>query len=154
MSSSPVTTRLSKPVGDDQIHAWAIEYFRTRNKNRVHQFVLNEFERANISQATLARRLGRRPEVISRMLGAPGNWTLDSVSDLLFAICGGEASYTLSLPLENPTRNYQHQDENMETRGGPFFYEPPSNSNLTSAESWNQDSKQPNPAYLKEKEAV
>lgn len=44
------------------------------------------------------------------MLGGPGNWTLDTYSDLLFAIAGGEAEYGIGYPLDAVPRN-QHQPE-------------------------------------------
>ncbi|MEC7593676.1 MAG: hypothetical protein VYA64_09600, partial [Pseudomonadota bacterium] len=58
-----------------------------------------EFRKSGLTQAELARRMGRRPEVVSRMLGAPGNWRLDTVSDLLFAISGAEAAFTTRYPM-------------------------------------------------------
>jgi hypothetical protein len=66
---------------------------------------LTEFQNSGLSQADLARRLGKRPEIISRLLGAPGNWGLDTVSDLLFAISGAEPDYAVSYPFDVPARN-------------------------------------------------
>jgi len=75
------TTRLSKK---------SLGYFRARLKNRLHQLVLSEYlkleAREGFTKADLARRIDKRPEQITRMLGAPGNWTLDTVSDLLLAM--------------------------------------------------------------------
>jgi hypothetical protein len=68
------------------------EYFRARLKSRFHQLVVKEFlrhEDLGLTQAELARRIGKRTEVINRLLGAPGNWTLNTVSDLLLGM-GGE----------------------------------------------------------------
>src|SRR5947209_2537173 len=36
------------------------------------------------------------PEVITRLLGAPGNWTLETISDLLLGIAGEELEPTSS----------------------------------------------------------
>jgi hypothetical protein len=83
----------------------ALAYFRARNRNNAYHAVIREFQDSGLSQATIARRLDKRPEIISRLLGAPGNWTLDTVSDLLFAISGAEPTYELSYPLEKPARN-------------------------------------------------
>ena len=105
MTMSPKTSTLVEPAGEGSIPLGTLGYFRARNRGRVHDLVLREFERAGISRATLARRLKKRPEVVTRMLGGPGNWTLDTVSDLLFAIAGGEPSYTIFYPLNQPPRN-------------------------------------------------
>lgn len=72
----------------------------------MYELVVSEFQKSRITKATLARRLGKRPEIISRLLGAPGNWTLNTVSDLLFAISGGEPEYGVRHPLREPPRNY------------------------------------------------
>jgi hypothetical protein len=68
--------------------------------------VMREFKKAGISRATLARRLGKRPEQVSRLLGGPGNWTLDTVSDLLFAINGAEPEYATRYPFEEPPQKW------------------------------------------------
>ncbi len=99
------TTKLSKPQGDDPIPRGSLGYFRARNRHRLYSLVIDEFERSGISQATLARRLRKSPEVICRWLGAPGNWRLDTVSDLLFAIDGGEDAHSMQYPLEQAPRN-------------------------------------------------
>ena len=105
VTTSHKTFSLSKPVGNERIPLEAIAYFRARNRNNAYHTVICEFQDSGLSQATVARRLGKRPEIISRLLGAPGNWTLDTVSDLLFAISGAESKYGLSYPLEKPVRN-------------------------------------------------
>jgi hypothetical protein len=70
----------------EELSGKALGYFRARLKNRLHQLVLAEFERAGCSKASIAKRIDKRPEQITRLLGAPGNWTLDTVSDLLLAM--------------------------------------------------------------------
>lgn len=66
-------------------------YAATLTRAELHALVLDAFERANISQVTLAKRLGKRPEQVSRILAGPGNWTIDTVAELLFAIDGSLA---------------------------------------------------------------
>ena len=96
---------LSKPEGRFPIPLGTLGYFRGRNRWRIYEFVLAEFRKSGLSQADLARRLRKRPEVISRLLGAPGNWGLDTMSDLLFAISGGEPRYGIAHPLDGAARN-------------------------------------------------
>jgi len=90
----------SKPTGDGRVPEWTLGYFRTRNKYRVYSLVIDELEKSGISQATLARRLGKGPDLVYRWLGSPGNWTLDTLSDFLFATSGAESGYSILYPLD------------------------------------------------------
>jgi hypothetical protein len=87
-------TEIADVFGDAPLAEDTLIYFRERFRRRLHQLILEEFvrlEAAGISRAHLARRINRKPEQITRWLAAPGNWTLDTVSDLLLAM-GGEVS--------------------------------------------------------------
>jgi hypothetical protein len=110
MTTYRPTTAPSKPTGADRIPIGTLGYFRARNKHRVYDLVVKEFKKAGISQADLARRLGLGTDRVCRMLGAPGNWTLDTASDLLFAISGAEPTYGLAYPLERPKSNWRAPD--------------------------------------------
>lgn len=100
------TSFLSKPVVGIPISAPTLAYFRSRNRRKLHSLVLKEFKESGISQAELCVRLRKDPATISRMLGTPGNWGLDTASDLLFAIRGGEPSYRMEYPLDKPAINH------------------------------------------------
>jgi len=80
----------SKAVGKEPISAGRLGYFRARLKNRLHAIVFDEFVRlektSGLTRRQLAARIGKKAEQITRWLGAPGNWTLDTVSDLLLAM--------------------------------------------------------------------
>ncbi len=91
---------LSKPTGRDPIDPATLAYMRQRNRGRVYSAVIDEFEKSGISQADLAGRLHKGTDQISRWLGSPGNWTLDTVSDLFFAISSGEPAYGVQYPLD------------------------------------------------------
>ena len=110
MPTSRATFTLSKPLGESRVPLSTFGYFRARNKRRAYDLVMKEFRRSGLSQATLARRLGKGTDRVCRMLGGPGNWTLDTMSDLLFAISGSEPVYSLQTPLDKPARNYIGQD--------------------------------------------
>ena len=107
MITSKKTTTMYKPIDGEKIPDWTVSYFRQRNKNRVHSLILSELKKAGVSQAELARRLGKKPDVICRWIGAAGNWTLDTVSDLLFAINGNEVDYSTCDPFHKIIRNYK-----------------------------------------------
>lgn len=105
MNTSHSTSGLSKPSGDDRIPNGVIEYINTRNRLRLFEVVQRELINSDITQAQLARRMGRSTAQISHLLGAPGNWTADTASTIIFAISGGVLNYTVSYPLEAPPRN-------------------------------------------------
>ena len=110
MNTSQETAMLSKPTGADQIPLGTIWYFRARNRMRLYSLVMSEFKKSGLSQADLARRLGKKPDRICKTLAAPGNWTNDTPSDYLFAISGAEIKYELSYPLDGAPRNFTVPD--------------------------------------------
>jgi hypothetical protein len=88
MSFSPNRLALSSPQGNERIPAGTLGYMRAEVKSVFFDCVLGEFEKSNISQKDLADRIGKGEAQISRYLGSPGNWTLDTVAELLFGISG------------------------------------------------------------------
>ena len=95
MSTQLPVSQQTPILSDDQVIGTEISigmlaYFRGRLSNRVHELVLTEFavqeREGNTSRAELARKIGRKPEQITRWLGSPGNWTMDTFSDLLLGM--------------------------------------------------------------------
>jgi hypothetical protein len=90
MTTSQPNVFLSEIVSGAPIPPEKLGYFRGRLSNRFHELVLDlfvELEQAGkITRAALARRIGKAPEQVTRWLGAPGNWTTDTISDLLLGM--------------------------------------------------------------------
>lgn len=86
MTTTSPTSFLSEIISGEDIPPGKLEYFRSRLSNRLHEIIIDEFVRLSetkkITKADLARRIGKSPAQITRWLGAPSNWTLDTVSDL------------------------------------------------------------------------
>lgn len=102
---SEIVSGGSLPLIGQPIPAGQRAYFQERLKGRIFSFIIGEFQKQqrknpDITQATIARRLGKRPEQINRWLSGPSNLTLDTISDLFLAICGGEPSLS-ALPLHS-----------------------------------------------------
>jgi hypothetical protein len=102
------TSILSKPIPGQQVSAEAFAYMRARARRHAYDLVMSEFKKSGITKAELARRLfgDKGADRVSRMLGGPGNWTIKTVSDLLFAISGAEPTYGIAYPLDKPRRNF------------------------------------------------
>lgn len=112
MSSSARQVMLSE-LREGTLSPGTRAYFQARTRNRIYDFIMRKFlaeERKGLKRAELARRIGRRPEVMTRLLGAPGNWTIDTVSDLLLGIAGEELELSSSSPLNAPLRNERAAD--------------------------------------------
>ena len=105
---------LSEVLSGDKIPLGTLSYFRERFRDRLYDIVMEEFfkqeEETGLKRAEIARRIGRRPEQITRWFGAPGNWTLETVSDLLLAIAKSEPDVHLRPLQGRPARNYRCQD--------------------------------------------
>jgi hypothetical protein len=105
---------LSEIADGSPIPAGKIAYFEARLRNDLYNFVIGKFlekeKRGEITKAKLARRIGYDPAQLSRVLGAPGNWTLNTISNLLLGISAEELKpYSESL-LDRPRRNHKVPD--------------------------------------------
>ena len=88
LQQTPISSEV--PDAGIEFSIGVLAYFRGRLSNRVHELVLSEFaaqeREGKINRAELARRIGRKPEQITRWLGTSGNWTLETLSDLLLGM--------------------------------------------------------------------
>jgi transcriptional regulator with XRE-family HTH domain len=70
--------------------AYEASYFEQRFRNRIYEVVIKAVEEAAASnkwkRKDLAARSGKKAPQITKWLSGPGNWTLDTVSNLLYAI--------------------------------------------------------------------
>jgi hypothetical protein len=89
-------------------------YFQARLRNRLFNFILEKFgeqQKNGLTQAALARRIGKKPDVVNRWLGSPRNLTLDTISDLLLGISAEEFSVISSKILDRRPKNYSHWEK-------------------------------------------
>lgn len=87
-----------------------IFYFRQRFKNRVFnrlaEFFAQEAAERGVTKKTIAERLGKDPAQITRWLSGPGNLTMDTLSDLLFAMGAEPEPPQIVRFAERPAPNY------------------------------------------------
>jgi DNA-binding phage protein len=111
MTTYPKTLLTDAVYSNEPLRPFQISYFGERYRNRLHTEILKLFQKAQqergLTKADLSRRLNKRPEQITRWLSAPGNWTLDTVSELMLAM-GYEPQVGSQLLSENATSNYFH----------------------------------------------
>jgi hypothetical protein len=108
MPISPGTTTLQ--VSGDRIAPSEFAYFAARNRRKIYSVIMKEFKKSKLSQAQLARRMGQRTDVICRWLAGPGNYTLDTVSNLLLGISNGEMAYSVANPFSAPAKKFSLPD--------------------------------------------
>ncbi len=101
-----------------------LAYFQARLRYNLYDFIVSKFKEMEkeqgLTKAELARRIGCKPEQITRRLGAPGNWTLDTISDLLIGIAGEELEPKSNSILGGAKRNvdeksWRETSENIQT---------------------------------------
>lgn len=113
-TSSATNSILSEKRERDRLSAPTRAYFQNRTKNRFYDLVLTKFrieaDAGRLTKAQLARRMGKKPEAINRLLASPANWGLETLSDLLLAISGEEADATSSDPEKRAARNSRSSD--------------------------------------------
>jgi len=84
------TALLSEPVKGERIPIGKRAYFRAQLSNRLHELVLDEFARLEqekkMTRRELALRIDKDPSQITNYLSAPGNWTIDTISDLFLGL--------------------------------------------------------------------
>jgi hypothetical protein len=101
MTTSQETPFLSEILNGEPIPKGKLEFFRERFRDHLYELVVDEFLKQEtaglLTKADIARRIHRKPEQITRWLGAPGNWEIETVSDLLLAISKAEPKVTLSM---------------------------------------------------------
>ena len=93
MITSRNPTRLSDPNSGEPISGLDFAYIKARTRSEAFSTVHREFDNSGISQAELATRMKKDQGRLSKMLGAPGNWTLDTVAELLWAISGARVKF-------------------------------------------------------------
>lgn len=114
MTMSRQTSFLSEIASEDvRISTGTLAYLGQRLRNNLYDFVLTKFlerESEGFTRADLARRIDYDPGRISRILGAPGNWTIDTVSDLLVGIAAEELVLSSQSLLDQEPRNYRRPE--------------------------------------------
>lgn len=82
-------SRVMNAISEDTIRPYWLSYFREFNRGRVHEQLLELFDawkaRGN-NRASLAKKLDRRPEQVTRWLSSPTNFEIDTVSDIALAM--------------------------------------------------------------------
>lgn len=101
---------LSELAGDGKLSPGTLAYLGQRARNNYYNYVMSKFRESGITKAALARRMGKGQDRINRLLSSPGNWTIDTVAELIAAICAEEL-IAKSLPiLDRPARNHSQAD--------------------------------------------
>ena len=75
----------------EKIPLGKLAFFQEQLKHQLHEVVLRRLHtvcesKRDFTRRHLARRIGRQPEQVTRWLGAPGNLTLETASDLLIGL--------------------------------------------------------------------
>jgi len=125
MTTYPKTLLTDAIYSEKPLRPFQISYFGERYRNRLHAEILKLFQKVSeergFTKADLSRRLNKRPEQVTRWLSAPGNWTLDTVSEIMLAM-GYEPLVGSQALAGGASNNYYH----------PLSLKPPASTTTTS----------------------
>lgn len=113
MNFSQGNTISSEIKSDGPLSDGTLAYLEERARNLFYDFIMTKFKEAEqfgLNKAKLARRINKRPDQISHILGAPGNWTLGTITALLVGINREELLPNSSAFFNQPPRNLQPED--------------------------------------------
>lgn len=85
-------------TNDTKISAGDLSYICARNRQQAYNLVIRQFKASRLTQAQLARRLGKGTDIISRLLKMPQNWGLNTFSELMYGICGAAIRFEPDYP--------------------------------------------------------
>lgn len=107
----PVSSEIE---GDEPLSEYARAYIGARAKSEFYDYVLRKFEHessvSGLTKSKLAERLGYDPARVSRLLAAPGNWTIETIAELLAGICREKISPNSTPMLDHIVRNFSQSD--------------------------------------------
>jgi|ERR1700677_400274 hypothetical protein len=110
----PRTSFLSEILDGSPIPPEKRAYFQERLRGRLFDLIMRRFieaaETSGLTQKGLAHRIGNRPDRVNRLLASPGNWTLDTLSDLLLGIASAELDIAIAPLADQPKRNSGRPD--------------------------------------------
>ena len=114
MTTSPISTASEIRNPSKSLSPATMAYFQERLRNRLFSLVLEEYAKQNkdagLTQKALAARIGKGTDQVCRWLAAPGNWTIDTLSDLLLGISGSELALSISHLSEKSPQNFRTPD--------------------------------------------
>lgn len=98
-------------IDGDVISIGTRAYIGQRAKNSFYDYVMTKFRHSNIPKAELARRIGKGPAQINRMLATPGNWTIETIAELLAGISAEELLPSSAPFAGRPQSNHRQEDD-------------------------------------------
>lgn len=100
---------LSKTIPEGKL-----AYFRERLRLKLYDVIMAAFDdlekEGALTRADLARRINKDPAQITKFFASPGNWTVDTISDLALGVGGCELDLGLKRLCDMPARNSTHLD--------------------------------------------
>jgi transcriptional regulator with XRE-family HTH domain len=104
---------LAELHGDGPLSPGTRAFLGARARNAFFNFIhgkLRDAREKGLTQAKLAERIGKDPGRLSNTLSSPGNWTIDTIAELLFGISGDELVPGSRKLLGRPPVNMRAQD--------------------------------------------
>lgn len=113
MITSPNDALMQELSGDGPLSPGTRAFLGARARNAFFSFIHEKLRNAKsegLTQEKLAQRIGKDPGRLSNTLSSPGNWQIDTIALLLFAISGEELAIGSKRLLGKPPPNMRARD--------------------------------------------
>lgn len=111
-------TSISSEIESGPFSVATQAYLGRRAQNKYYDYVMTRFRQSGMTQADLARRIGKGTDRVNRLLANPGNWTVETAAVLLAGICGEEL-LPHSLPFAGRAKRNMRQFDIAEISPSP-----------------------------------
>ena len=79
-------TQVMSAIEETPIGKYWIGFFRENFRAEINDQLVEALESSGLTKADIARKLGKRPEQVTRWLSAPCNLETDTMSDLALSL--------------------------------------------------------------------
>jgi|JI10StandDraft_1071094.scaffolds.fasta_scaffold331781_3 hypothetical protein len=107
MTTTSQTSFLAEPRGEHRLSPRVLAYVAEATRDALFDLITRRFMESGLTKAGLAKRLGKDASQVTRLLSLPGNWTIDTCAELLFAIDGSMLSVNGYKPLSQRPHNHR-----------------------------------------------
>ena len=105
--NTSATSTCNKTIAVKTIPDTEFTYICARNQHQAHNLLMKQIKRSGYTQKQISQMTGFDEATISRLLRRPRNMELNTISKILYSVCGAALGMTASFPKERSNWVFQ-----------------------------------------------